>query len=114
MNRTDFLAVSGQFVGGDLETQENGSIYRGPVKSIELDKNTVRVEGDWTAISRNSGVSWDLWHINTFSVALELLSKDGTGRLIAVLPMLGIAVFFPKGGSRLDPAKVKGLTLPTV
>lgn len=108
MNRDEFLAVREQFVGGDLETQEDGDIYRDPIKTIELDDDTVRVEGDWTAISRDQGVTWEVWRINAFSVALDLVRKDSSGRLIAVL---GVAAFFPKGGSKLDPTRVKGLTL---
>jgi hypothetical protein len=111
MNREEFLAVCEQFVGGDLETHEDGDVYRGPIKSIELDGSMVRVEGNWTAISRDMGITWEVWHISTFGVALDLIRKDSSGRLTAAIPALGIAVFFPKGGSKLDPAKVKRLTL---
>lgn len=101
-------------VGGDLETQEDDDIYRGPIKSIELKDGCIDIELEWCATMPAPGLpGFGTWQVNdatSFSVPSEVtpqaLSED---RLQINVPLLGVWVILPKGGSKLDPAKVRGL-----
>jgi len=98
-------------VGGEIETQEDGDVYRGPIESIELKNNYVSIKCAWVAKRLEDG-RWVKWHITASGVAAECKPNDiGDGRIQYHMPMLGMAVIFPKGGSKLDPTKVEGLAL---
>ena len=103
-------------IGGDIETQEDGDIYRGPLSGIKLDGGMVSFESPWVA-KMESGMSgdgkWKNWQVYPcFVNANECPPQDiGNGRIRFNMPMLGFGVIFPKGGSKLDPGKVKGLQL---
>ena len=103
-------------VGGDLEAHEDGNIYRGPIKNIELKNGMVDIQLDWCAMMPKSGNpnlgQWKAHHITIASVDAEVLPREGGGsRVTVVVPGLGMWFIFPKGDSKLDPAKVAGLKL---
>ena len=102
-------------VGGDLETQEDGRVYRGPISSIRIEGEMVYFRSPWTA-RMNADGTWEKWHITGCGTNTKMCPPNdiGEGRVQFSMPMLGFGVIFPKGGSKLDPSKVKGLDLATV
>lgn len=97
-------------VGGDIESVEDGVAYRGPLAKIEADGDTIRFTSPWCA--RMNGSEWENWHITSSFVTKEVPPQDiGDGRVHFSMPFLGACTIFPKGGSKLDPHKVKGLPL---
>ncbi|MBU1149066.1 hypothetical protein KKI23_03155, partial [Patescibacteria group bacterium] len=76
---------------------------------------TVTFTTNWSARMPNPNEGetgpWEPWNLNTFGINAEMSPpKDiGNGRIHFPMPMLGFGVIFPKGGSKLDPAKVPGL-----
>lgn len=107
-------------VGGELETQEgDGYIYRGPIKSIELKDGEVSIELEWCAkkildVRHNSDFErWRAHNVVSFSITAETTTpRELSGnRLMIRPPMLGTWVIYPKGGSKLDPAKVLDLKI---
>lgn len=103
-------------VGGDLESHEEGDIYRGPIKSIKLEDGIVSIILNWCAKMPGPGKTgfgeWQLLHHIEpgMFVISEILPRElSDNRISITVPGLGLMVIFPKGGSKLDPAKVKGL-----
>ncbi len=104
LNRKDLI-------GGDIETVENGIPYRGPLSKIEKEGEMIRFSSSWTAWINPQTGEWEKWHKNDFSVNVEVKPQDiGQGRVYFEMPYLGHCTIFPKGESKLDPKKVKGLT----
>ncbi|MFZ2484464.1 MAG: hypothetical protein WAX80_02925 [Minisyncoccia bacterium] len=103
-------------VGGDIETQEDGSIYRGPLSGIKMENGLVHFESPWIA-QMEGGMGgdgkWKNWPVYPcFVDAKRSPPQDiGNGRIQFNMPFLGFGVIFPKGGSKLDPDKVEGLQL---
>jgi len=101
-------------VGGDIEAQECGDVYRGPIESITIDGDMVIIKSAWMAKLPNglhgSG-EWEKWGITQLVFNAKFIKPQdiGSGRIFFQMPTLGVATIFPKGGSKLDPAKVKGL-----
>lgn len=106
--------VAKDWVGCDLEVQEGGMRYRGQIKSVALTPDSLQVVMRWCASLRHDG-----WHFDppsadlahgyfSFPTMLSGIGDIGQGRVMVSLP-IGLAVFFPREVSRLDPAKVKGL-----
>ncbi len=99
-------------IGGDLETHENGSIYRGPISGIEIRGGRVHFEVPWVAKLENG--TWKNYPVYPFFVdASSAPGEIGGGRIHFEIPFIGFGVIFPKGGSKLDPARVEGLNLPS-
>ncbi len=98
-------------VGGDLETQEDGCIYRGPINGIEMKDGCVHISSPWVARLPQGSGTWEKWEIYPFFVDAKTSPPQdiGQGRIHFNVPFLGHATIFPKGGSKLDPAKVAGL-----
>lgn len=98
-------------VGGDLETQENGEIFRGPISRIVLKGGYVQFDSPWCA--RMEDGKWVTWPVYPCSVKALLCSpRDiGNGCVQFSMPFLGFGVIFPKGGSKLDPNEVEGLKI---
>ncbi|TSC84878.1 MAG: hypothetical protein G01um101413_262 [Parcubacteria group bacterium Gr01-1014_13] len=101
-------------VGGELETQEDNDIYRGPIKSIELKEGVVYIELEWCATMPQPGNSgfgrWRVHDMTSVGLSAEITPREiSDNRLMITPPMLGIWVIFPKGGSKLDPNIVAGL-----
>lgn len=96
-------------VGCDLESQEDGHIYRGSISSVRREAGIICFDFAWVA--RLEDGKWVKWHINAMYVSeLTPCWALGDGRLM--FTMLGLAVIFPKGGSRLDPTRIQGLKTP--
>jgi len=99
-------------VGGDLETHEDGDVYRGPIESIELKDGYVSFKSPWIAKLDQKTGTWEKWHITSCGITAEIKPNDiGDGRIQFNMTILGIGIIFPKGGSKLDSAKVKDLVL---
>jgi hypothetical protein len=109
-------------VGGDNEEQDGGQVFRGPIKSIILQPDgSYCIELEWCARLDPESGEWKKWAITqSFVNDKETQPSDiGDGRIGYYRIMCGPGVIFPKGGSKLDPSKVKDLkillrsTLPT-
>ncbi len=111
--RWDQVLARTDLIGGDLESVEDGVAYRGPIKSMEIQNGQVIIEGEWTARINPENGEWELWHINRLTVNAEhtVPQNISDGRIHFNMLMLGYATIFPKGGSKLDPARVKGLSV---
>lgn len=98
-------------VGGDIETQEDGDVYRGPIKEIRLEDGYVTIKSDWMAKMEGKNGRWRKWNITSLVFAVKMVQAQdiGEGRIFFRLHALGIGTIFPRGGSKLDPAKVEGL-----
>jgi len=100
-------------VGGELETHEDGEVFRGPISKVLTGKGEIRFECRWMAkMDKKAGGGWKKWHIQHLQITADMSppSDIGNGRISFNMPFLGLAVIFPKGGSKLDPTKVEGLT----
>jgi len=101
LKRTDLI-------GGDIESFEDGTAYRGPLSKIEVDGDIVRFTSPWCA--RLNGGEWENWHITSSFVNKDIPPHYiGGGRVSFSVPFLGTCVIFPKNDSKLDAQKVKGL-----
>lgn len=96
-------------IGGDIESQEGGAVYRGPLSSIKREGDQIYFESPWCA--KNDGDGWKNWHITSCNVNATMTTPQdiGEGRIFFQMPFLGVCTIFPKGGSKLDPTKVEGL-----
>ncbi|MFZ2126548.1 MAG: hypothetical protein WAV04_03505 [Candidatus Microsaccharimonas sp.] len=105
------------FIGGQIEiinTREEYH-YRGEIQRIWLDHEELAIEFRWFA-QRNSQGEWSiapptLYRASRMIYAMQEISE---GRVFLKANNYGfteLATLFPKGGSRLDPAKVRGLNL---
>jgi hypothetical protein len=101
LKRTDLI-------GGDIESIENGTPYRGPIATIEAVDDMINFTSPWCARLTDQG--WENWHITTSSVNKMIVPSDiGNGRLHFHIPFMGGVTIFPRTGSKLDPNTVKGL-----
>ena len=114
MNLKDRVA---SYVGGQMEVQNPGEeyLYRGEVGQIAVKNNELRVKFNWLAKGEGFPPLPNRWvkdnRLN-YSASLEIYSVSdiGDGRVCLNSPITGeTVVLYPKNGSRLDPAKVKGL-----
>lgn len=120
----------GDFIGGEIEHYENPEgVYRGPIKSIEIKGDKVIVTTLWTAhvpANQHGMPLRDYWVKETRAGAetftYELGEVDGMGLItgqpqnvgdnrVHFLTMFGIGrvTLFPKGGSKMNRSKVRGL-----
>jgi hypothetical protein len=105
------------FVDGQIEVQNQGEgyLYRGEIKTAVVEDNEVRVTMTWMA--KGDGLPPKRWVVDEkldYAASLEIYaaSEIGQGRLCLNSPIVGeTVVFYPPGGSRLDPSKVEGLVL---
>lgn len=98
-------------VGGDFEYDiVPEGVFRGPIKSIELSGDWLKIELEWCA--HLQGFSWSV--VDDTSYTLDVVEyfttpEDiGEGRVYFRIPF-GRATIFPRGGSKLNPGKVEGL-----
>lgn len=105
----EFLARE-DLVGGEIESQEDGYVYRGPLAEVRVEGNIVTFISVWMArLDPNTG-QWARWDVTE-----SIMNKDyvqprniGNGRIFFSMPF-SCCTIFPKGGSTLDPTKVAGL-----
>ena len=96
-------------IGGDIESVEEGVVYRGPLGGIEVDGNSIEFKSPWVARKDKSGV-WENWYITSSSINKKSQPQDiGNGRIHFLMPPIGTGTLFPKGDSKLDSCKVRGL-----
>ena len=108
------------FIGGQLEIQNPGEkyLYRGEIATAEVEDGEVRVMWAWVAKAvgfppvPKSWANHEPRPWNTDITLFAAVKEIGEGRLMINTAFGEIAVFFPRGGSMLDPAKVEGLQLP--
>lgn len=107
------------FIGGQLEIQkpEDGLLHRGQIKTAVVADGEVTVTWDWLA--KGEGYpplpkKWVVYEPRPWSTELLFsnVSDRSDGRIVINSVLGEICVFFPKDGSRIDPANVEGLTLP--
>lgn len=98
-------------IGGDIEAVENGTPYRGPLASINVNGKGITFRSPWIAKLNQETGEWEKWNITSLFVNAEEIKPNdaGNGRVLFHMPMLGHCTLFPKDGSKLDPSKVKGL-----
>ncbi len=114
MDLWDAVLARQDLVGGDLETNEDGAYFRGPITRLTRTDDQLVIETEWVArLDQNAG--WKVYENRPLTVALDMTKPQdiGNGRVFFVLPFLGTCTIFPRGGSKLDPAKVDGLVLPS-
>lgn len=102
--------ADGPFVGGDLETVEDGQIYRGPISAIWISDGYFNVSSEWVATMKD-GAWVEMKSNNNVNVLMSEVSPIdiGDGRIRFSIPYLGAATLFPRGGSKLErPKPVSG------
>lgn len=99
-------------VGGDIQSVEDGVSYRGPLAEVVRKGNSIQFNSPWTARLNQETGKWERWHITGMGINTDNSQPHdiGDGRINFPMFMLGACTIFPKGGSKLDPAKVEGLT----
>ena len=119
---TEMLAA---FVGGQIEVQNEREdyLYRGQIKTAQVsDEGEVCVELHWMAKGDEGfpSANWTADDKLSYVASLEVYSAsnigpspDGGGdRLCLTSGIIGeTVVFYPPGGSKLDPARVKNLVV---
>lgn len=102
-------------VGGELEVSDGKHVYRGPISKIKIEENKrVCIELSWVARKPlKLGKSWKKWDTKRVFVSIDFKPKDiGNGIIQFGITRKSYSLIHPKGGSRLNPAKVKGLKMP--
>lgn len=107
----DEILENGTLIGGDIESQEGGVIYRGPISEIKEEGACINFTCPWIAQLDPSVGTWKKWHLNTFYVSKSMCTPQviGNGRIFFQLPLTGGCTIYPNGGSKLDASKVEGL-----
>jgi hypothetical protein len=113
------------FVGGQIEVQNEGEryIYRGEIKTAVVEANEVRITLNWMAKGEGYPpipTSWVVENRLDYTASLEIYTvsdigsgSEGGRRLCLNSLIIGeLVVLYPSDGSKLDPTKVKGLSLP--
>jgi len=102
------------FIGGEIEVQEQGRIYRGPIKAIEITGKSVYFYLLWCAHRDFATEKWIVVKNETGAVlnkSITTLTCETDGRLTLYGPDIITGNIFPKDGNKLDPAEVEGLDL---
>jgi hypothetical protein len=106
-----------KYKGGQMEIQNQGEgyIYRGEIKTIAVEDDTLTVSFAWLAKGDSfPPTKWESEANLTYCASLQLyaISDIGEERISLNSPIIGeLVVLFPPNGSKLDPAKVEGLKL---
>lgn len=116
-----------RFVGGQMEIQNQGEgyIYRGEVKTIAVENNELKAQFAWVAKGEGFPPFPNKWVKDDnldYAASLEIYSASNIGpsggevgggdRLCFNSSIVGeTVVLYPPDGSKLDPAKVEGLSL---
>jgi hypothetical protein len=109
----DTLLANKELIGGDIESQENGVVYRGPIAEIKDEGDTIRFNSPWCARMNPGTGEWEKWDVTSLSVSKSMVQPQdiGGGRIFFWTPFLSVCIIFLNvmGGSKLDTRKVKGL-----
>lgn len=109
----DTVLANRALIGGDIESQEDGVAYRGPIAEIKEEGDSILFNSPWCARMNPDTGEWEKWHITTLSVSKSMVQPQdiGDGRIFFQMPFLGVCTIFSNvmGGSKLDTRKVKGL-----
>ncbi len=117
--------TAAKYKGGQMEIQNSmeGYLYRGEIKDITVENGTLKVRFSW--IAKGVGYpklpeKWVKDDTPAYEANLELYSASnigptseiGGGDRICLFSAITdeVVVIFPPDGSKLDPAKVEGLT----
>lgn len=107
-----------QFIGGDMEIQNQREdyLYRGPIESAVVEDGDIKIRFTWCAKNdggpRRPTSTWTSDDQLDYKASLEIyvVAHTSDGRILLNSFMTGeTVVIFPPGGSRLDPASVRGL-----
>ncbi len=118
MELTAELAAT--FVGGQLEVQNEveGYLYRGEIATATVEEGTLKINLVW--MTKGEGFlpplpeRWVSDNSLTYDASLSIygVGDIGDGRIsLNCWVVHELAVLYPPGGSKLDPAKVEGLQL---
>lgn len=114
--------MAARYVGGQIEVQNPGEgyIYRGEITTATVegggDDATFKVALKWMAEGEGRPLPSRWVNSTKLTYAASLLIYDVSdkrdGRILLQSPIVGeIVILFPPGGSKLDPARVEGLSL---
>jgi len=105
-----------KYIGGQIEVQndEEGYRYRGEIENIAIEdegtKECIKADLKWLAKWQNGEWVLDDRIVYKAGTLIYSISDIGDDRKSLYCHVNGeLAVLYPKGGSRLDPLKVKGL-----
>ena len=108
------IAARQDLLGGDAVSEEDGSLYRGPLKTIEIvDGKYVQFTTVWSARKEEDSGEWVKHDSTMFFTEIESARPtfSGNGPVRFTMFLLGPVTLFPKGDHNLDPETVKGLRL---
>lgn len=106
-----------RFVGGQLEIQSEGKIFRGEISAVKLlgGFTYLRIEYAWLAELDKATAEWHAVENKMENFRLELChgndigpSADGGDSRVFLIYPGGVATFFPPNGSKLDRSRVVG------
>lgn len=103
-------------IGGDIELQAGGIVYRGPIESITLIGSMVTLKPSWLARLNPSTFGWEKCDASEQFVDAEAFPPHdiGNGRILFGADSRGgVTTLFPKGNN-LDPSAVDGLEFKKV
>ncbi len=107
-----------RYIGGEFEIEDfrNDLVYRGPIRSAEVDDDDVIIEFDWLARNdggyRNYSASWTLVENKEFRFNLKhcQFGFPGEGNFgIRHIDGDDLLIFTPQSGRKLSQSCVKGL-----
>ena len=97
----------------EVQNTNEGYIYRGRIKTIEIKDNTLTVHHEWLAKNNGTpslpGIDWTLCTYKLYEASLEIynVSDAGNNRIMLDSIIVGeTVVLFPRGDGRLDLSKV--------
>lgn len=106
-----------KYIGGQMEIQNQGEnyIYRGEIKTIAVEDDTLKVGFVWLAKGDSlPPTKWQNHDDLDYATSLGIchVFDIGDDRIALHIPIVcELTVLFPPGGSKLDPSKVEGLKL---
>lgn len=111
----EFIYRSDEFIGRDIESVEQGKVYRGPISKIERKGGMVYIYTKWTA-RYDPEWPYEGWErFNSFPYRFDedswnrwgSVREDEDGHIHMSMPMIGYAEIIV--ASNLDPREVRGL-----
>lgn len=95
------------WVGGDLESHETFSVFRGRIERLETRGNTLIWHFSWLAKRRHNDESWQKIKPKPFSVNMNALRpQEQEGGGFGYATSFGTTYIIPKFGPILDETKV--------